>query len=349
MVGRRHWPSPPLSPARGDAGEYSCCRLHVFGWWLFPFTALNRFDLRFERGQNGCGWIPILPVGAIESVAVQTGFLGQPGGRNAVLPECSSDAFDEVCNHTADKSIFPYAMQASFHTLICKKGASYRWMERTPDERRDILRAFIKERKLKIARWAKDSAVDKNSIYNFLNKHSNALDPRTYAKLARSVEVPVWRLSGDPPEPPSPTSIWVSGFVEAGEFKEAVEWDRSRWYAVDVPVPERFRRLAKALEVRGSSMDLEYRPGSVVIWVDFLDFRPPRHEDHVIVYSHRSDGAIEATVKELRVDDAGKRWLWPRSSKPEFQAPVDADNPPEDIASIEIKGIVIGDYRPRAC
>lgn len=218
-------------------------------------------------------------------------------------------------------------------------------MERTPDERREILRQFIQERGLKIARWAKESGVDKNSIYNFLNDHSNALDPRTYGKLARTAEVPVWRISGDAPEPTSPTSIWVSGSVEAGAFHEAVEWDRSRWYQVDVPVPERFRRRAKALEVRGHSMDLEYRPGAVVVWIDFLDFRPPRHEDHVIVYATSKDGSIEATVKELRIDEEGKRWLWPRSTKPEHQAPINTDAPPPEIASIEIKGIVIGSYR----
>jgi hypothetical protein len=220
-------------------------------------------------------------------------------------------------------------------------------MERTPDERREILRQFISENGLKIARWAKDSGVDKNSIYNFLNGHSNALDLRTYGKLARTAGVPIWRINGDTPEPPSPTTIWVCGSVEAGTFHEAVEWDRSRWYAVDVPVPEKFRRKAKALEVRGFSMDLEYKPGAVVIWIDFLDFRPPRHEDHVIVYSHHRDGMIEATVKELRVDEEGHRWLWPRSTKPEFQQPVDIDSPSEGVASIEIKGIVIGDYRPR--
>lgn len=221
-------------------------------------------------------------------------------------------------------------------------------MERTADERREILRLFIKERGLKIARWAKESGVDKNSIYNFLNGHSNALDARTYAKLARTVEVPVWRLSGEQPEPPSPTAIWVSGYVEAGAFREAVEWDRSRWYAVDVPVPERFRRRAKALEVRGESMNLEYRPGAVVIWVDFLDYRPPRHDDHVIVYSYEADGNIEATVKELRIGDDGRRWLWPRSSSPEHQQPIDIECPPPGVKSIEIKGIVIGDYRQRA-
>lgn len=220
-------------------------------------------------------------------------------------------------------------------------------MERTADEKREILRSFIQERGLRIATWAKQSGVDKNSIYNFLNGHSNSLDLRTYAKLARTVEVPVWQLSGDQPDAPSPTSIWVTGHVEAGSFREAIEWDRSRWYSVDVPVPERFRGKAKALEIHGFSMDLEYRPGSLVIYVDVLDFRLPRHGDHVIVYSRHADGMIEATVKELRIDEERKHWLWPRSTRPEHQQPLNLDGPPPDIESIEIKGIVIGDYRPR--
>ena len=219
-------------------------------------------------------------------------------------------------------------------------------MERTADERRGILRDFINEHGLKIARWAKDSGVDKNSVYNFLNGHSQGLDLRTYAKLARGAAVPLHRLTGDMPEPTSPVPIWVVGNVEAGQFREAVEWDRSRWYEVDVPVPERFRRVAKALEIRGTSMNVEYPPGSIAIWVDVLDSRPPRHGDHVIVYAHRSDGKIEATIKELRIDGT-TRWLWPRSHDPQHQTPFNVDDPPEGITMLEVKGLVIGGYKAR--
>lgn len=93
-------------------------------------------------------------------------------------------------------------------------------------------------------------------------------------------------------------------------------------------------------------MNLEYPEGSIVVWVDQLDFRPAAHEDHVIVYSYAKDDAIEATVKELRIVD-GKSWLWPRSSDPAHQAPVDLASPPTSIKRIEIKGIVLGGYRPR--
>lgn len=218
-------------------------------------------------------------------------------------------------------------------------------MDKTPDEKREILRRFIKERGLKIARWAKQAGVDKNSIYNFLNRHSQSLDLRTYAKLARAVESPVWGLTGDEPEPQSPTLIWVVGSVEAGTFREAVEWDPSLWFSVDIPVPERFRGKAKALQVRGSSMNVDYPEGSIAVWVDVLDFRPPRPGDDVLVYAHGHDGGIEASLKELKVDDQGRRWLWPRSFDPLHQAPIDIAAPPENVRTIEVQGIVIGCYR----
>lgn len=259
--------------------------------------------------------------------------------------QCAAEALNEVCNHERHKSISRYAMQAEKHTLMGSDFTMRCRMDKTPDEKREILRRFIAEHSLKIARWAKASGVDKNSLYNFLNGHSQSLDLRTYAKLARSAEQPVWKLTGDQPEPPSPTSVWVVGNVEAGAFREAVEWDQSVWFAVDVPVPERFRGKAKALQVRGPSMNMDYPEGSIAVWVDVLDYRMPRQGDDVVVYSYCKQGDVEATLKELRIDDQGRRWLWPRSHDPMHQAPLDLGSPPENIKEIVIKGIVIGCYR----
>ena len=254
-------------------------------------------------------------------------------------------AFNEVCNHTDCKSISEYVSQAKKHTAMGGGAYMRRRMDQTPDQRRDILRRFISERALKIARWAKAAGVDKNSLYNFLNGHSQSLDLRTYAKLARAAEEPVWKLTGESPEPQSPTAVWVVGNVEAGAFKEAVEWDSSLWFSVDVPVPERFQGKAKALQLRGPSMNVDYPDGSIAIWVDMLDFRPPRHGDDVVVYSYARGGEVEATLKEFRVDDQGRRWLWPRSHDPMHQAPIEVANPPGEVREIVIKGIVIGCYR----
>lgn len=282
------------------------------------------------------------------------GFESQVPRRYAGMPQSIADPLDHfgakefyLCGkHDALESISAYATQAPFHTEVCRRRFKLRRMERTPDDRRDILRRFINDNRLKIARWAKMAGVDKNSIYNFLNGHSQALDLKTYAKLARAAEVPMWQLSGDAPEAPSPTSLWVVGQVEAGEYTEAVEWDTSRWYPVDVPVPDRFKGMAKALEARGPSMNLEYPEGSIIVWVDLLDSRPAREGDHLIIYAYAKDDGIEATVKELRVVD-DKAWLWPRSNHPAHQMPIDPANPPEHIERIEIKGLVLGGYRPR--
>lgn len=220
-------------------------------------------------------------------------------------------------------------------------------MERTPDEKREILRRFMQDRGLKPGPWAKQSGVSANSLYNFLNGYSEALDQRTYAKLARTAEVPSWQLSGELPETPSPTTVWVAAHVEAGAFREAIEWERSLWYPVDVPVPARFRGKAKALEIRGTSMNIDYPPGSIAIWVEMLDFRPPRDGDKVIVYTYRDDDSIEATIKVLRVDGT-ERWLWPHSTDPLHQAPINTQQPGDGVISIEIKGIVIGSYKAEA-
>ena len=273
--------------------------------------------------------------------------MSQISGGHALPAEGGANALNEVGNHADLRSISQYALQAQNTYRNVLSRCYSRRMERTPDERREILRRFISDNQLKIAPWAKAAAVDKNSIYNFLNGHSQSLDHTTYAKLARASRIPVWKLNGDAPEAPSPSAIWVVGQVQAGHFLEAVEWDRSHWYSIDVPVAPRFRANAKALLVAGESMNKEFRDGAIVIWVDMLDFRPPEHEDFVVAYAYSNDGRIEATVKEYRLDDEGRAWLWPKSTEPEFQSPVCLASLPADLDHVEIKGIVVGDYRPR--
>jgi hypothetical protein len=117
-----------------------------------------------KRSQDGRCRVPSVGFGTVKRIAMEPGFLGEPCRRHTVPLQGGANTFNEVGNHEMNKSIFRYARQAPFHTSICKSGRIYRRMERTPEERRDILRSFIKERGLKISRWAKDSGVDKNSI-----------------------------------------------------------------------------------------------------------------------------------------------------------------------------------------
>lgn len=302
--------------------------------------------MTLESYQCGGGRIPARAFDALQGVRMKPGLLGETFFGYAGELEMRANALDAADNHAQAESTFQCVSQADNHIRMGCRGGIRRRMDKTPEQRREIFRAFQQASGLRTAAWAKQSGVAANSIYNFLNGHSDALDPRTYAKLARTAGVPAWRLSGDAPEAPSPTSVWVCGHVEAGSFRSAVEWDRSLWYAVDVPVPQRFQKMAKALEVRGPSMNLEYKEGSVVIWVDMLDARPPRHEDHVIVYAYSHDDEIEATVKELRIV-GGQRWLWPKSDHPEHQAPLNPNEPGDHVSRVEIVGLVVGDYRQR--
>jgi len=135
----------------------------------------------------------------------------------------------------------------------------------------------------------------------------------------------------------------VIGFVEAGCYQEAVQWTKTQQYRVAVPVDNLYLdRSVIGLEVRGPSMNNIYPPGTVVICVPIEKLgREPRSGERVVVY-RTGNGGIEASIKELRITDDG-RWLWPRSSHPDFQAPIRITHEDTDV---QIVFIVVGSYRP---
>src|SRR6185437_6658274 len=71
----------------------------------------------------------------------------------------------------------------------------------------------------------------------------------------------------------------------------------------------------------------------------------PMNGDHVIVARRNRDGLFEASLKEYVLNDDGSRWLWPRSTDPEHQAPLQYGGAEE----VTITGIVKASYvtRPR--
>ncbi len=119
-------------------------------------------------------------------------------------------------------------------------------------------------------------------------------------------------------------SIPVIGHVQAGEWREAMQWDRDDWYSIEVPHDPRYPRIERfALEIRGDSMNLLYPDRSTIIVSRYIDLeRNPAHKDRVVVIRRNRDGAVEATVKELIVEADGTLWLWPRSVSPQHQQPI---------------------------
>ena len=109
-------------------------------------------------------------------------------------------------------------------------------------------------------------------------------------------------------------------------------------YVIPFHLEDDYRHMRTfALKVRGSSMNKKFPDGSHVVCIRMIDWgENPRDGDYVVVQRRNQHGLMEATVKLLRIDDLGKCWLWPESTDPEYQAPLDADG--EDI---EIWAIVI--------
>ena len=190
------------------------------------------------------------------------------------------------------------------------------------------------------------------------------------AELARALNVnPLWLETGTGPMRPgtptpsgyhevagptavlSPTPlrpIKVVGHVQAGHFREALEWPAADQWEVFVPISPTYSSLPiTALEVRGPSMDMLYPHGSLVICVKFIDLgRDPKSGERVVVYRTLPNGLVEASVKEYRIDRDGQPRLWPRSSHPDFQAPVTVEPNPGEV--MLITHLVVGSYRSEA-
>lgn len=146
--------------------------------------------------------------------------------------------------------------------------------------------------------------------------------------------------------------VRVRGAVEAGAWKEAVEWPEEDWYPVPaVPMPAYTDMPQFALEVRGPSMNAVYPDGSMVVCVFLMHLsREPRSGERVVVERRRS-GFVEATVKEYVVED-GVPKLYPRSDHPKHQEPIvlqtglqDGEDENQDEQT-RITAVVVGSFRP---
>lgn len=139
------------------------------------------------------------------------------------------------------------------------------------------------------------------------------------------------------------TELEVVGEVQGGTFRSAIEYtveERFKLPAIPTPAYERVAR--RYLKVVGDSVNELYPDGTFVCVVSAAD-TDVRPGDKVVVYAHQG-GFSEATIKELRVDPDGRIALWPRSTKPEHQAPIYLSDDDQD--GPEIAYVVIGSYRP---
>jgi SOS-response transcriptional repressor LexA len=136
----------------------------------------------------------------------------------------------------------------------------------------------------------------------------------------------------------------VIGAVEAGTWIEETEWSEEDRYELGVPLPARWAGVpVHGLEVRGDSMNLLY-PNESIVWVVPLSYSPgsPKDGDIVVAVHRGQDGTYERTLKEFRRGPDGQKWLWPKSTSPEHQAPVSFSGKKTD--EVVVVGCVISAY-----
>lgn len=245
-------------------------------------------------------------------------------------------------------------------------------MSRGTDTLAERLRVALKASGLDQSELARRVGTVQQTIHSILSGKSKSTTRG--AQIAKALGVnPIWLETGEGPmrlegaeaaptpsgyhSVPSPTAvsspvpmrpIRVVGHVQAGLFQEALEWPPDAQWEVFVPVSPSFSTLPiTALEVRGPSMDELYPHGSLVVCVKFIDLgREPRSGERVVVHRTLPNGLTEASVKEYRIDRDGQQRLWPRSSHPDFQAPVTLQPTPGEVMTVT--HLVVGSYRSEA-
>ena len=184
--------------------------------------------------------------------------------------------------------------------------------------------------------------VDQSTVSKY---EKDKQEPKSDAtvKLAELAGVTVGEWLGVEPvgDTEVPTKmVRVVGEVQAGKWKEAIEWDHDDQYVMPVILDPRLPNYPlQGFVVRGTSMNLSYPDGShVYVASTISNGLKPENGDHVLVVRRNKRGLHEATLKEYVINEDGSRWLWPRSSDPEHQAPIHFNG--DDSEEVTITGIV---------
>jgi transcriptional regulator with XRE-family HTH domain len=142
--------------------------------------------------------------------------------------------------------------------------------------------------------------------------------------------------------------VAVIDYVQAGNWRETLGLPHDEQYNVPVFDDRYHPDDLFGVELRGDSMDKEYKAGTVLVCRKFdpTGELPPVGK-HVIVRRRSPEGLYETTVKSLETDDHGRGWLVPKSTNSEWE-PMEFSNNGDgdgDDVDTEIIGVVVWDVR----
>lgn len=220
----------------------------------------------------------------------------------------------------------------------------------------DVIEAMMQAQNTNPKRLAKEAGVGATYVRDIIEGRS--LDPKTgkLVQIAKALGCTLDELlgKGSTVEPIHTTQIEVRGDVQAGVWREAIEWPQADWYAITVPLDVAFAGLHRyGLLVKGDSMDKVFPDGSIAVVINLVDLgrMPKTGEIAVVVQRSKTSNEFEATVKAVQVLDSGEIILWPQSTNPDFATPVrikpgECDHD-AGMPDVFIQALVVASYRPK--
>ena len=179
---------------------------------------------------------------------------------------------------------------------------------------------------------------------NKLEKGQTQLTTRWMSRLAPGLEL------DDPVEILRPVykglrAVRVVGYVQAGDWREAVRWEDDDCYEVMVPRDAHLEPVQlEGYEIRGPSMNKVYPEGTVVVIAKMIDTEEEFIPGKRYAILRERAGEYEATVKKYQIDAGGKRWLIPESTEIEYQ-PFALDESHSEDTEVRALGRVVYSVR----
>lgn len=137
--------------------------------------------------------------------------------------------------------------------------------------------------------------------------------------------------------------VRITGAVQAGIWQDSVQWQEvEQWDVPLIRLNENAPLPDFALEVRGTSMNLVYPEGTILYCISYGKGGPSLESGRrVIVHRKREDGLVEATAKEVLIEN-GNMWLCPRSGDPRHQTPIEVGQ--DGVEEVVVAALVVGSY-----
>lgn len=217
---------------------------------------------------------------------------------------------------------------------------------------------IIKEQGTSMRKVSLDAGLSESAAKHIIYGSSQSPRMDTIEKIAFALGVSVQEITGDENTQPKNQiplmKVPVIGKVQGGLWQDALEIPFNERYSISIPDVGDYPGLPRyGLKVSGDSMNRVFPEGTTVVVINFSDLgRLPRYGEYVIAERRCPDrDCFEATVKAVEIREDGSVLLWPKSTNPEFQTPIElhagqwADGDGWGVPDVIIKGLVVAVYQ----